>query len=104
MVKTNIFYFRLNYLCLIVEITRVPIKRCVRISIDSQTDDEDDDEQENDDSCFILDAKHYGSISRFYNHSCKPNVHIQNIFINSHDPRFPVIALFACRNIRAGEG
>lgn len=26
------------------------------------------------------------------------------VFINTHDPRFPVIALFACRHIRAGEG
>jgi histone-lysine N-methyltransferase SETDB1 len=92
---------------MMIEVNRGHNKRYVRISTDSRTDDEendDDDEHENDDSCFILDAKHYGSISRFYNHSCKPNVHIQNVFINSHDPRFPVIALFACRNIRAGEG
>ncbi|CAF1044890.1 unnamed protein product [Adineta ricciae] len=64
----------------------ITTNRCVRISSDSS-----------------IDAKYYGSISRFYNHSCKPNVHIQNVFINSHDVRFPVIALFACRNIRAGE-
>ncbi|CAF0786002.1 unnamed protein product [Rotaria sordida] len=83
---------------------RIPVKCCIRSLNDTQTDNEDDDnDEDDDDSCFILDAKHYGSISRFYNHSCKPNVHIQNVFINSHDPRFPVIALFACRNIRAGE-
>jgi len=66
--------------CSLLETTRIPVKRCVRLSTDSQSDDEEEDnDQENDDSCFILDAKHYGSISRFYNHSCKPNVHIQNV-------------------------
>ena len=46
----------------------------------SDDDDNDDDDDENDDeACFILDAKNYGSISRFYNHSCKPNVYIQNV-------------------------
>ncbi|CAF1263192.1 unnamed protein product [Rotaria magnacalcarata] len=84
--------------------TQIPVK-CIRLSHDGQQsdDDDDDDDEEDEDSCFIIDAKHYGSISRFCNHSCKPNVEIQNIFINSHDPRFPVIALFACRHIRAGE-
>ncbi|CAF3483956.1 unnamed protein product [Rotaria sp. Silwood1] len=83
---------------------RIPVKRCIKLLSDNEDDENDeDDDDDDDDSCFILDAKHYGAISRFYNHSCKPNVHIQNVFINSHDPRFPVIALFACRNIRAGE-
>ncbi|CAF3631709.1 unnamed protein product [Adineta steineri] len=98
-----------NYNRIIDETNQIPIKRCVRLSTDSisDEDDNDDDDGDSDDeenhSCFILDAKYYGSISRFYNHSCKPNIHIQNVFINSHDPQFPVIALFACRNIRAGE-
>jgi len=89
-------------------------KSTSRQSIDSPTmsdssNDEDEDKDKDkdgddeDDACFILDAKNYGSISRFYNHSCKPNVYTQNVFIESHDPRFPVIALFACRTIRAGE-
>ncbi len=66
----------------ILEIPRIPVKRCVRLSTDSQSDDEDEaNDDDNDDACFILDAKHYGSISRFYNHSCKPNVHIQNVII-----------------------
>lgn len=33
-----------------------------------------------------------------------PLVFFLQVFIESHDPRFPVIALFACRTIRAGEG
>ena len=61
---------------------KIPIKRCIRLSNDSETDYEDEEiEDDEDDSCFILDARHYGSISRFYNHSCKPNVHIQNVII-----------------------
>ncbi|UJR36083.1 hypothetical protein I4U23_028819 [Adineta vaga] len=94
----------LNYMRTSDERISIPAKRCVRLSSDSSNDDEDEDsDNEDEESCLILDAKHYGSISRFYNHSCKPNVHIQNVFINSHDIRFPIIALFACRTIRAGE-
>jgi len=67
---------------LILEEIRIPIKRCVRLSTDSLSDDGDENnDEENDDPCFILDAKHYGSISRFYNHSCKPNVNIQNVIL-----------------------
>lgn len=70
-----------------VEKENTATKHCVRLSTDSLIDGDDDDDEEemlshspnHEDSCFILDAKHYGSISRFYNHSCKPNVHIQNV-------------------------
>ncbi len=88
--NTPIIWNQLNYKIellawYIAGTSQIPIKRCVRLSTDSQTDydeeDYDDDDDDDDDSCFILDAKHYGSISRFYNHSCKPNVHIQNVII-----------------------
>lgn len=35
-------------------------------------------------------------------HSCQPNLFIQNVFTDSHDPGFPVIAFFTSRWGRGG--
>ncbi|CAF0928680.1 unnamed protein product, partial [Didymodactylos carnosus] len=72
---------------------RFPLAQEERSSV---TDGDDDD-------VYTVDAKQYGCLSRFYNHSCSPNVMVQNVFIETHDIRFPWIALFAKDNIRAGE-
>ncbi|XP_047211201.1 histone-lysine N-methyltransferase SETDB2 [Girardinichthys multiradiatus] len=53
------------------------------------------------DVCFI-DATKEGNVSRFINHSCQPNLFIQNVFTDSHDPAFPVIAFFTSRLIKSG--
>lgn len=52
---------------------------------------------------FTLDAKRSGNVGRFLNHSCDPNCFAQNVFINTHDLRFPTVAFFAKRPIRAME-
>lgn len=52
---------------------------------------------------YILDAKFKGNIGRFINHSCGPNCFVQNVFIDSHDLRFPWVAFFAGNLIRAYE-
>ena len=49
-----------------------------------------------------MDAKQTGNIGRFLNHSCEPNVFVQNVFVDTHDVRFPWIAFFSNMNIRAG--
>lgn len=36
-----------------------------------------------------------GNVARFLYHSCAPNVFVQNVFMDSHDIRFPSIAFFA---------
>jgi histone-lysine N-methyltransferase SETDB1 len=51
---------------------------------------------------FIIDAKKCANIGRFFNHSCSPNLFVQNVFIDTYDLRFPWIAFFAAKNIRAG--
>ncbi|KAH9287298.1 Histone-lysine N-methyltransferase SETDB1 [Echinococcus granulosus] len=56
-----------------------------------------------DEEPFVMDAKKMGNLGRYFNHSCEPNVFVQNVFISSHDPRFPEVAFFAKRNIAAGE-
>uniref|UniRef100_A0A3Q1JCN5 Histone-lysine N-methyltransferase SETDB2 n=1 Tax=Anabas testudineus TaxID=64144 RepID=A0A3Q1JCN5_ANATE len=51
---------------------------------------------------YFVDATKEGNVSRFINHSCRPNLFIQNIFTDSHDPGFPVIAFFTNRVVKAG--
>ena len=51
---------------------------------------------------FVMDAKLTGNIGRFFNHSCSPNLIVQNVFVESNDPRFPLISLFAVQTIKAG--
>ncbi|XP_038572168.1 histone-lysine N-methyltransferase SETDB2-like isoform X2 [Micropterus salmoides] len=50
----------------------------------------------------FLDASKEGNVSRFINHSCQPNLFIQNVFTDSHDPGFPVVAFFTSRAVKAG--
>ncbi|XP_063289185.1 histone-lysine N-methyltransferase SUV39H1 [Pelobates fuscus] len=52
---------------------------------------------------YTVDAAHYGNISHFVNHSCRPNLQVYNIFIDNQDERLPRIAFFATRTIRTGE-
>ena len=49
-----------------------------------------------------MDAHLKGNVSRFYNHSCSPNVFVQNVFLESWDVRFPWVAFFTATNIKAG--
>ncbi|XP_029985608.1 histone-lysine N-methyltransferase SETDB2 [Sphaeramia orbicularis] len=51
---------------------------------------------------YFIDATKEGNVSRFINHSCEPNLFIQNVFTDSHDPAFPVIAFFTRRALKAG--
>jgi len=51
---------------------------------------------------FIMDAKLSGNIGRFFNHSCTPNIYVQNVFVDTYDLRFPWIAFFSSENINAG--
>ena len=52
---------------------------------------------------YVMDGKSNGNIARYINHSCDPNVYVQYCFVDTHDLRFPWIALFASRFIPAGE-
>ncbi|KAK9144655.1 hypothetical protein Sjap_004558 [Stephania japonica] len=48
---------------------------------------------------FTIDAAQYGSIGRFINHSCSPNLYAQNVLYDHDDKRMPHIMLFAAENI-----
>ncbi|XP_019852999.1 PREDICTED: histone-lysine N-methyltransferase SETDB1-B-like isoform X1 [Amphimedon queenslandica] len=49
----------------------------------------------NESHSYVIDASSYGNVARFINHSCSPNLFVQNVFVDSHDIRFPSVAFFA---------
>lgn len=51
---------------------------------------------------YLIDASKEGNVSRFFNHSCDPTLFVQNVFTDSHDQRFPHIAFFTSRALKAG--
>lgn len=51
------------------------------------------------DGGFTIDAAKYGSVARFINHSCSPNLYAQNVLYDHEDKRMPHIMLFAAENI-----
>uniref|UniRef100_A0A8C1S167 [histone H3]-lysine(4) N-trimethyltransferase n=1 Tax=Cyprinus carpio TaxID=7962 RepID=A0A8C1S167_CYPCA len=55
-----------------------------------------------EDTCYIIDARQEGNLGRFINHSCSPNLFVQNVFVDTHDLRFPWVAFFASKRIKAG--
>ncbi len=52
---------------------------------------------------YVVDGEYMGGPARFMNHSCEPNCRQYTVSYNKHDCMIYDIALFACRNIRAGE-
>ncbi|OQR67299.1 histone-lysine N-methyltransferase eggless-like [Tropilaelaps mercedesae] len=52
---------------------------------------------------YVMDALTGGNIGRYFNHCCEPNMFVQNVFVDTHDLRFPWVAFFAERTIKAGE-
>ncbi|KAL5707209.1 [histone H3]-lysine(4) N-trimethyltransferase [Ranunculus cassubicifolius] len=48
---------------------------------------------------YTIDAATCGSVGRFVNHSCSPNLYAQNILFDHHDKSMPHIMLFAAENI-----
>jgi len=51
---------------------------------------------------YTLDSTINGNVGRYFNHSCDPNIFVQNVFIDTHDLRFPWVAYFSLSNIPAG--
>jgi len=63
-----------------------------------------DEVDANDDQDMIcIDAKWYGNVARFINHSCEPNLEKQSVYVDSHDLRLPRLAFFASSSIKKGE-
>lgn len=72
----------------------------------------------NEDFGYIIDSKTKGNLARYINvsgcimwlasshhamvlqHSCEPNLFVQNVFVDTHDLRFPWVAFFAKRYVQ----
>lgn len=50
-----------------------------------------------------IDARLFGNIGRFINHLCEPNLLAVRVFTMHQDLRFPRIAFFSSRPIKAGD-
>lgn len=50
---------------------------------------------------FTIDARWFGSVGRFLNHSCSPNIDIVTVFADSHNAQIPRVAFFANQFIKA---
>uniref|UniRef100_T1IV76 Histone-lysine N-methyltransferase n=1 Tax=Strigamia maritima TaxID=126957 RepID=T1IV76_STRMM len=75
---------------------------------DSEADQRDDDSylfdlDNRDGETYCIDARYFGNISRFINHLCEPNLVPVKVFVDHQDLRFPRIAFFSSRDIKAYE-
>lgn len=52
---------------------------------------------------YIIDNKHYANYTYFINHSCSANLNVYAVWIDCLDRNLPELALFAGRDILAGE-
>ncbi|XP_075055197.1 histone-lysine N-methyltransferase SETDB2 isoform X2 [Mixophyes fleayi] len=57
--------------------------------------------EENENTC-ILDASKEGNVGRFLNHSCSPNLLVQQVFVETHCKSFPWVAFFTKSIVKAG--
>ncbi|XP_077378022.1 histone-lysine N-methyltransferase EHMT1a isoform X2 [Festucalex cinctus] len=55
------------------------------------------------DDIHCIDARLFGNIGRFINHLCEPNLLAVKIFTMHQDLRFPRIAFFSSKTIKAGD-
>ncbi|XP_012287213.1 histone-lysine N-methyltransferase EHMT2 isoform X2 [Orussus abietinus] len=75
---------------------------------DSEADHREDDSylfdlDNRDGETYCIDARRYGNLARFINHSCAPNLLPVRVFVEHQDLHFPRIAFFANRDIEADE-
>ncbi|KAJ1938559.1 hypothetical protein FBU59_004402, partial [Linderina macrospora] len=52
---------------------------------------------------YTIDARCYGNVSRFFNHSCNPNLTTYAAYVTHLNPMMPDLAFFATRDILPGE-
>ncbi|XP_069495430.1 histone-lysine N-methyltransferase SETDB2 isoform X2 [Ambystoma mexicanum] len=62
-------------------------------SLDNSVDEQD---------TYLLDATQEGNVGRFLNHSCCPNLFVQDVFVDTHDRNLPWVAFFTNRYVKAG--
>ncbi|RIA94988.1 hypothetical protein C1645_709057 [Glomus cerebriforme] len=59
--------------------------------------------EDHDECAYTVDATYYGNFSRFFNHSCDPNLVVYPLINDNADIRLHHIAFFTNREIQVGE-
>ncbi|UJR36082.1 hypothetical protein I4U23_028818 [Adineta vaga] len=80
--------------------TSLDLVRQIRYENNNNKDEEEEEEEEEP---YVIDGSLYSNLGKYFNHSCDPNMYIQNVFIESHDLHFPHLALFTRTRVKAGE-
>ncbi|CAF1154657.1 unnamed protein product [Rotaria sordida] len=80
--------------------TSLDLVRQIRYEVNNEDGINDDDD---DDEPYVIDGSLFSNLGKYFNHSCNPNMYIQNVFIESHDLHFPNLALFTRTRVKAGE-
>ncbi|CAG8659619.1 12186_t:CDS:2 [Ambispora gerdemannii] len=52
---------------------------------------------------YTVDSNYFGNVTRFFNHSCDPNLSVYSILIESMDIKMPNIGFFTRRPVKEGE-
>lgn len=68
----------------------------------ADSDDENDDTESQPKRRYVVDGRKFGSVSRFLNHSCRPNLKIVPAFHHYADDAIYDTAFFAVRDIEPG--
>lgn len=45
----------------------------------------------------LVNLRFFIFVSSVFQHSCSPNLFVQNVFVDTHDLRFPWVAFFASK-------
>ncbi|KAJ3284916.1 hypothetical protein HK104_009712 [Borealophlyctis nickersoniae] len=61
------------------------------------------DHSNQEESDFTVDARYYGNVGRFLNHSCNPNCAIYPVALDSWSPSYFALGVFAEKAIKPGE-
>ncbi|CAF4721168.1 unnamed protein product, partial [Rotaria magnacalcarata] len=83
--------------------TSLDLVKQVHYEINNE-DGDDIDDDDDDDEPYVVDGSLFSNLGKYFNHSCEPNMFIQNVFIESHDLHFPNLALFTRTHVKAGQG
>ena len=81
--------------------TSLDLVKQIQYDVDDGEDENDDDD---DIEPYVIDGSLFSNLGKYFNHSCEPNMFIQNVFIESHDLHFPNLALFTRTQIKCGQG
>lgn len=77
------------------------LKESIFLKVDKKKLENNDEPDQMVDSDYLIDAKDFGNVSRFFNHSCNGNLFVQPVFEKTQNRLFPKYCFFASKDIKA---